>query len=127
PGHHVARACDPHREAIVLALNLADRQDVEQLGVQRSAVELEHQVADIRSQDIGVHDMARPRQVRSSEFGVRPGSVRSSNSELRTPNSELPILCPSRIITAAGAITILPAPKSARWSKRASPLGQCTR
>src|SRR5262245_58624561 len=59
PGHNVARARDTHREAIVLALNLADRQDVEQFGMQRPAVELEYQVADARSQDVGVHDMAQ--------------------------------------------------------------------
>ena len=55
PGDDVAGPRDADGQLVVLAPDLAHGEDVEQLGVQRPAVELKDQLADTRSQDMHVH------------------------------------------------------------------------
>src|ERR1051326_1663528 len=47
---------DLHSEAEIFPLDPARRNDIEQLGVNRAAVELKHQLAHARSKKFNVHD-----------------------------------------------------------------------
>src|SRR5262249_15181550 len=56
PANDMAGAGNADRQGVILAADLADGEDVEQLRVQRSSVELEDQVRDPGSQRLSVHD-----------------------------------------------------------------------
>jgi len=56
PGDDVAGPRDAYRQLVILALNLAHGEDVEQLGVKRTPIELKDEIAHSRSQKINAHD-----------------------------------------------------------------------
>jgi hypothetical protein len=58
PGDNVSSPGDPDGQFVVLALDLANCQDIKQLGMQRSAIKLENQIAHPRSERIDTHEIA---------------------------------------------------------------------
>src|SRR5207249_2106006 len=88
PGNHVAGPGDANRQLIVLPLNPAQSEDVEQLGVQRPPVELKDQIRDSRSDQMEVHDgTARPLPgnvvPRGAGTAVRPPPALDSSPDYR--------------------------------------------